>query len=92
LFELTLIDLHQGRNEGGTIPRASNHCGGRRKVPIMSQVISSIQHICFRNTSGSNTGRQTCFLPRVPSNLVTPLIYTQMRRGISFNCQDETTS
>jgi len=23
----------QGRNEGGAIPRATNDCGGRRKVP-----------------------------------------------------------
>jgi len=32
----------QGRNEGDTIPRAPNHCGRLRKVPIMSQVFSSI--------------------------------------------------
>jgi len=29
--------------KGGTIPRAPNHCGGRCKVPAMSQVVSSIQ-------------------------------------------------
>jgi len=66
----------QRRNEGikgGTIPRAPNHCGGRRKVPTTSQVLSSIQYICFRKTSGWNMGRQTCFLPRAPSSLVTPL-------------------
>jgi len=31
------------------------------------------QHICFRKNSGSNMGRQTCFLPWTPSNLVTSL-------------------
>jgi len=44
-------------------------CGGRRKVPTMSQVLSSIKYIYFRKTSGWNMGRQTCFLPRAPSNL-----------------------
>ena len=33
-----------------------NHCGGRRKVPTMSEVLSSIQSIYFRKTSGSNMG------------------------------------
>ena len=46
----------QGRNEGGkggTIPQAPNHygganrCGGRHKVPTMSQILSSIQYICY---------------------------------------------
>ena len=37
-------------------------------------VLSSIQCICFRKTSNFRTwGRQNCFLPRAPSNLVTPL-------------------
>jgi len=39
----------QGRNEGAQFP-------GRRKVPTMSQVLSSIQYICFRKTLGSNMG------------------------------------
>ena len=53
---------------------APNHCRGRRKAPtVLSQVLSSIQYICFRKTSGSNIGRQTCFLPWAPSNVVTPL-------------------
>ena len=67
---------------GGAIPRAPNHYWGAEslprapKVPTMSQVLSSIQYICFRKSSGSNmvaAGRQTCFLPRAPFNLVTPL-------------------
>jgi len=63
------------RGAGGTILRAPNDCGGRRKVPTMSQVLSSVLYICFRKISVSNMGggRQTCLLPRAPSNLVTPL-------------------
>jgi len=54
----------QGRNkgaQGGTILRAPNHCGkapdycgGRRKVPKMSQVLSSIEYTYFRKSLGSN--------------------------------------
>jgi len=37
-----------------------------------------MQYIWFRKTSGSNmwSRRQTCFLPRPPSNLVAPLMQT----------------
>ena len=48
----------QERNEGDKIPRVLNHCQGSkspwgdRKVPTMSQVLSSIQYICFQKTSG----------------------------------------
>ena len=57
--------FHQGRNEGGkggTISRrritmgAPSDCGNRRKVPTMSQVLSSMQYICFRKTLSSNMG------------------------------------
>jgi len=41
---------------------APNHCGGRLKVPTMSQVLSSIQYICFRKTSGSNMGAPNLLL------------------------------
>jgi len=54
--------------------RTPNHCGGHRKVPTMSQVISSMQYICFRKTSGANMGgAKLASCPRAPSNLVTPL-------------------
>jgi len=36
--------------------RRPNHCVGRRKGPTMSQVLSSIQYICFLKTSVSNMG------------------------------------
>jgi len=73
------------KGQEGAITRAPNHCWGaeilrgaewlrgRQKMPTMSLVHSSIQYICFRKASGSKMGHQTCFLPRAPSNLVTPL-------------------
>jgi len=39
----------------------------------MSQVLSSIHYIYFRNISGSTTGHQIRLLPQAPSDLVTPL-------------------
>ena len=56
--------------EGSTIPRAAIHYGGveslrgRRKVPTLSQVLSSIQYICFRKTLGLNMGAPNlCLAP-----------------------------
>ena len=46
---------------------------GRWKVPTMSRVLPSMQHICSQKTLGSNMGCHTCFLPRALSNLVTPV-------------------
>ena len=47
--------------------------GAEKSQQCHEQVLSLIQYICFRKSSGSNMGRQTCFLPRAPSNLVTRL-------------------
>jgi len=70
---LVFLQLMQGRNEAGArgakFPRrritmgAPNHCGDAEKSK-MSQVLSSILQICLWKISGSNMGRQTCFLPR----------------------------
>jgi len=80
---------HQGRNggeKGAQFPGCWVNMG-RRKVLKMSQVLSSIRWICFRKSSGSNIGRQTCFLPWAPSNLVTPLRATQ---NMSARCNSPT--
>jgi len=53
---------NQGRNEGGKIPREPNHYGGAEKSQEMSQVLSSIQYICFRKTSGLNMGAPNLLL------------------------------
>jgi len=61
----TWLSAHPGRIEGGmggTIPRTPNHYWGAEwlrgtpKSPNNVQVLSSIQWICFRKTSGSNIG------------------------------------
>jgi len=51
----------RGGSRGGTIPRAPNHWGAP-KNPIMSQILSWKQHICFRKTSVSNMGTPNVFL------------------------------
>ena len=55
----------QGRNDGGqgghNFPGAE-WLRGRRKVPTMSQVLSSIQYIWFRKISGSNMGAPNSLL------------------------------
>jgi len=50
----------------------------------MSQILSSMQYICFRKISGSHMEGQTCFLPRAPSNLVTPLLLRQQSQESCF--------
>ena len=54
----------QGRNEGKgrNNSRTPNHWRRRRKVPTMSQALSSIQCICFRKISGSNIGASNLLL------------------------------
>ena len=79
---------NQELNDGGQGPqlpgrqitmRAPNDCGVPKSPKNVER--TSVQYICFRKTSGSNTvapnlllaqetqWRQTCFLPRAPSNL-----------------------
>jgi len=49
------------RGQGNTIPREPNHCGECRKIPTMSQVLSSIQCVGFQKDAEVRTcGRQTC--------------------------------
>ena len=54
-----LSTINQGRNEegqGGHNSPGANSLRGRRKVPTMSQVLSSIQQICIGKSSASNMG------------------------------------
>ena len=60
---------------------------GCRRVLTKSKALSLIQYICFRKISGSNMGRQTWFLPRAPSNLVTPLVLPLSK--ISSSCRSD---
>ena len=62
----------QGCTRGETMPQAPNRWG-RRKVLTMSQVLSSIQCICYWKTVGSSMGVPVRFLARAPPNIGTPL-------------------
>ena len=62
----------QRRNDGGQGAQfpgrqitmgVPNDCGGRRKVPRISQVLSPMQYICFGRPQVRIWGRPTCFLP-----------------------------
>jgi len=59
---------------------------GPQKVATISQVLSSIQYICFRKTSGSTmwAWRQTSFLPRAPSTLLAHLMQTGRKPSLSL--------
>jgi len=52
--------------------RASYRCAPNSLNNVTSNFFSAVNFL--RMTSGSTWGRQICFLPRAPSNLVTPLI------------------
>jgi len=55
------LETKASLTHGWGVPRGGKRtqCRGRRKVPTMSQVLSSIKYICSRKTSGSHMGRQT---------------------------------
>ena len=76
---------NQGRNDGGKehdSPGAKS-LWGLRKVLTRSQELQ-----CSTFASGSpqvrTQGRQTCFLPRAPSNLVMPLAVIQYSSALSM--------
>ena len=60
------------KEQGDTIPRAPNHCGGP-KVTIMSFQIFQNNIFAFERPLVRTWVRQICFLPQAPSNLVTLL-------------------
>jgi len=51
---------------------APNDCGVGRKVPTMSQVLLQCNTFASKRPQFRTWGRQTCFLPREPFNLVAP--------------------
>jgi len=59
--------LHECRgvvrgDKGSTMHRARNHREGAKKSQQCRKYFSSMQHICFRNTLGSNMGPPNLFL------------------------------
>jgi len=63
--------------------RAPNDRGGRQKVLTMSQVLQCSTFASER-PQVRTWGRQTCFLPRAPSNLVMPLAVIQYSSALSM--------
>ena len=62
----------QRGKQGGHNSPGSGITVGCRKVPAVSQVLNSMQYIYSQKSLGLKMGRQTCFLPRAPSNLRMP--------------------
>jgi len=76
----------QERNEEGKVAHlpgrqitigTPNHCGGRRKYQQYHKCFLQYSIIASERSHVRTWGRQTCFLPRAPSNLVTPLLHWQ---------------
>jgi len=63
---------------------ATDSCGRRRKALTLSQVLSSIQYIYSEKPQVRTWGRQNCFLPWAPSNLVTPLLAYKCCHTVGF--------
>jgi len=66
--------------KGSTIPRAPNHCGGRQMTVTGTEKSQQCQMYILQYSKFASErsqvrtwGRQTCFWPRAPSNLGTPL-------------------
>ena len=67
------------RGKGGTITRATNHCGSAEKSQKCNSTFVS------ERSQVRTWGRQTCFLPRAPSNLVTPLCGHNSQNVLHFS-------
>jgi len=98
------VSSGQGRNEGakgGTIPRAPNHyrgaeslrgrrmtAGGAEKFQKCHKHFLQYSTFASERPQVRTWGRQTCLLPRAPSNLVTPLgqVTASPIRSVTQNC------
>jgi len=49
--------------KAGAIPRAPNHCGGSRKVPTMSQVLSSTAYLLPKDIRFEHGGAKLAYCP-----------------------------
>ena len=61
------------KGQGGAITRAPNHSGGAKKSQQCHTYILQYSTFASGRPQVRKWGRQTCILPRAPSNLVTPL-------------------
>jgi len=60
--------------KGGAIPRAPNDCGGAENPQQCHKHFLQYSKFPSIRPQMQLWGRQICFLPRAPSNLVTPLV------------------
>jgi len=71
-------DCGQGRNKRGeregAIPRAPNYYGGAEKPQQCHMYFLQYSTFASETPQIRTQGHQTCFLPRAPSSLVTPLV------------------
>ena len=70
------------RGEGGTIPRAPIHCGGPKNNNNVVSTFFKTVHLLPKRLQVRTWGRQTCFFPQAPSNLVTPLHITIVQQNL----------
>jgi len=61
------------RGEGEHNSRAPNHCVATEKSQPCHQHFFQYRTFASERPQVRTRGRQTCFLPRAPSSLVTPL-------------------
>ena len=74
--------IYQGRNKGGTIPRAPNHYERAEQSQQCHKCFLQYSTFASERPQVRTWGHQTYFLPWEPSNLVMPL-------GISLVSIDE---
>ena len=68
------LQQQQGRNEGegGRNSPGTESLWGSRRVPTITQVLFLYSTFASERRQGRTWGRQTCLVPRMPSNSVTP--------------------
>ena len=71
-YVYTVTGVRKGDN-GGAIPRAPNHYGSAEMSQKCHKYFLQYSEFASERAQVPTWGRQTCFLPRAPSNLVTPL-------------------
>jgi len=65
----------QGRNEGGhNSPRAESLRRASKNINSVVSTFFNTVHLLQKRPQVRTPMRQSCFLPRVPSHLVTPMI------------------
>jgi len=65
------------RGKGGHNSQGAESLRGNRKVPTKPQVFLQYSTFAFEKAQVRTWGRQTCFLHRALSNLVTPMVGAQ---------------